>query len=198
MNNFVSNKVPFEIFGDLLNKAKANKNIKEPTAMNLATVGKNNMPSSRMVLLKTYDERGFCFFTNLTSRKADQLKKNQHVALCFYWMEFGVQVRIEGKVQEVSKQEADDYFASRRRGSQIGAWASDQSSEIENPDDLRNKLTEIDQRYQDIEVPRPPFWSGFRVVPNRIEFWWEGRFRIHDRHLYEKDVENWKLTKLYP
>ena len=147
MNNFVSNKVPFEIFSDLLNKAKENKNIKEPTAMNLATIGDDLTPSSRMVLLKKFDESGFCFFTNLTSRKAKQLRRNKNVALCFYWMEFGVQIRIEGQICEVLKQEADDYFASRSRDSQIGAWASEQSSVVENSDDLQNKITEIEKRY---------------------------------------------------
>lgn len=196
----IDNKIPFDIFADWLKKANANNQIIEPTAMCLATVDENNNPSARMILLKTFDERGFCFFTNLTSRKGKELSKNQNVALCFYWGILGLQVRIEGSVEKVSIKEADDYFSSRRRGSQIGAWASKQSHELENFEEFQERISKITEDFSGQDVPRPPFWSGFRVVPKKIEFWQEGEFRIHSRDLYSRteDKKNWYLTKLYP
>jgi len=151
-----------------------------------------------MVLLKKFDEKGFCFFTNLTSRKGRELNNNQNVALCFYWGILGMQIRIEGKVENVTNKEADDYFASRRRGSQIGAWASKQSCEMENWQEFENRINEIEENFFNQEVSRPPFWSGFRVIPKKIEFWQEGDFRIHKRELYTKQIKGWKLSKLYP
>ena len=151
-----------------------------------------------MVLLKKFDERGFCFFTNLTSRKSQQLQQNQNVALCFYWAALGLQIRIEGAVEKVSSQEADDYFSSRRRESQIGAWASKQSQEMENWQEFEDRITEIEKKFNSQKVPRPEFWSGFRVVPNLIEFWQEGDFRIHRREVYEKSGDGWKVKKIYP
>ena len=138
----VDNQVPFIKFDQWLKEAQSNANIVEPTAMCLTTVNGDGLPSSRMILLKKYDERGFCFFTNLTSRKAQQLQENKNVALCFYWGVLGLQVRVEGSVQPVSNQEADDYFASRRRGSQIGAWASKQSSQMQEWQEFEDRITE--------------------------------------------------------
>ncbi len=193
-------KIPFDIFANWLKKANAKSEIVEPTAMCLSTVDENNHPSSRMILLKKFDERGFCFFTNLTSRKGKELTQNQHVALCFYWGALGLQVRIEGKVEKVSAKEADDYFASRRRGSQIGAWASKQSCDIESDAEFQARIAQITEDFAGQEISRPPFWSGFRVVPQKIEFWQEGEFRIHTRELFVKtnDGKAWQLTKLYP
>ena len=193
-------EVPFLKFKEWFEKAKTNNLIVEPTAMCLSTVDENNCPSSRMVLLKKYDERGFCFFTNLTSRKGKELSENQNVALCFYWGILGMQVRIEGSVEKVSIKEADDYFASRRRQSQIGAWASKQSSQMQDWQEFEDRITKITQDFEDQDIPRPPFWSGFRVVPRKIEFWLEGDFRIHRRELFIKIEENdkWQLQKLYP
>ena len=191
-------KIPFEIFSDWLKKANANTQIVEPTAMCLSTVDENNHPSARMILLKKFDERGFCFFTNLTSRKGKELAQNKNVALCFYWGVLGLQVRIEGAVEKVSVKEADDYFASRRRGSQIGAWASKQSCEMASSEEFSARIEKITQDFEGQEVPRPPFWSGFRVVPQRIEFWQEGEFRIHQRDIYSKCPEGWKVTQIYP
>ena len=189
---------PFQKFAQWFESASNTKEIVEPTAMCLATVDQNNFPSARMVLLKKFDERGFCFFTNLTSRKGRELRVNQNVALCFYWGILGKQIRIEGKVEEVSAQEADDYFASRRRDSRIGAWASKQSQEMQDWSEFEERLAKKTQEFAGQEVPRPEFWSGFRVVPKAIEFWQEGEFRIHQREVFEKVEDGWKVKKIYP
>lgn len=192
--------IPFQKFQEWLEKAKSNKEIVEPTAMCLATVDENNCPSARMILLKKFDERGFCFFTNLTSRKGKELSQNQNVALCFYWGILGLQIRIEGKIESVTIKEADDYFTSRRRGSQIGAWASKQSCEMQEWQEFQDRISKITEDFTGQEIPRPPFWSGFRVIPKRIEFWSEGEFRIHNREVFVK-IENqqkWQVQKLYP
>lgn len=196
----VEHNIPFKKFSQWLKKAEAEKSIIEPTAMCLSTVGENNTPSSRMVLLKKFDERGFCFFTNLTSRKGKELSQNQNVALCFYWGVLGMQVRIEGAVEKVTIKEADDYFSSRRRESQIGAWASKQSCEMLEWQEFEDRIEQITQDFNDQEVPRPPFWSGFRVMPQKIEFWQEGEFRIHKREIFIKSEDNlvWEVKKLYP
>ncbi len=192
--------LPFKKFHQWFNEAQAHASIVEPTAMCLATVDEDNCPSSRMVLLKSFDENGFCFFTNLTSRKGRELAHNANVALCFYWGVLGRQVRIEGEIEKVSVKEADDYFASRRRGSQIGAWASKQSCEMENWEEFQERISTITKDFSGQDIPRPPFWSGFRVVPKRIEFWQEGEFRIHQRELFErkKGQHSWESKKLYP
>jgi pyridoxamine 5'-phosphate oxidase len=189
---------PFEKFKNWFEKACATKEIVEPTAMCLATVGENLAPSSRMVLLKKFNEKGFCFFTNFNSRKGGELKKNSNVALCFYWGILGYQIRVEGSVEEVSTQEADDYFASRRRESRIGAWASKQSSEMKNWSEFEERIKQFEKEFEGKEVARPPFWSGYRVVPKRIEFWEEGDFRIHHRKVYERAGDGWNLTEIYP
>jgi pyridoxamine 5'-phosphate oxidase len=193
-----STSEPFQKFSQLLAKAEAEKSIVEPTAMCLSTVDENSRPSSRMVLLKKFDESGFCFFTNLTSRKGKELAQNSHVALCFYWGVLGLQIRVEGVIEKVSSKEADDYFSSRRRGSQIGAWASKQSCEMKEWSEFDERIKKISDDFKNQEVPRPPFWSGFRVHPNCIEFWEEGEFRIHTRMVYEKKVDGWEVKKLYP
>lgn len=189
---------PFKKFQEWFEKAKSHKEIVEPTAMCLSTVDAKSRPSSRMVLLKKYDENGFCFFTNLTSRKGKELAENKNVALCFYWGVMAMQIRIEGEVEPVTLKEADDYFASRRRGSQIGAWASKQSNEMSCWSDFENRLDEISKDFADQEIPRPPFWSGFRVKPEIIEFWQEGEFRIHRREVYERAASGWRILNLYP
>ena len=198
IQNKVNHKIPFELFEKWFNDAKNNSQIIEPTAMCLATCTLDNKPSARMVLLKKFDENGFCFYTNLTSRKGRELQKNPHVALCFYWGILGRQVRIEGKIEPVSTIEADEYFASRRRESKIGAWASKQSSKMANWQEFENRITEISEKFKDQEVVRPDFWSGFRVKPIAIEFWEEGNFRIHHRHLYEKAGDGWIINEIYP
>jgi len=196
----VNFNIPFQKFQEWLEKAKSNKEIVEPTAMCLATVDENNSPSARMILLKKFDESGFCFFTNLTSRKGKELSQNQNVALCFYWGILGLQIRIEGKIESVTIKEADDYFTSRRRGSQIGAWASKQSCEMQEWQEFQDRISKITEDFTGQEIPRPPFWSGFRVVPKRIEFWSEGEFRIHNREVFVKidNQQKWQVQKLYP
>jgi len=198
IQNKVNHKIPFEMFEKWFNEATNNSKIIEPSAMCLATSDLENRPSSRMVLLKKFDDRGFCFYTNLTSRKGQELKQNPNVALCFYWGMLGRQVRIEGEVESVSTAEADEYFASRRRESKIGAWASKQSQKMENWQEFENRISEITTQFENQEVDRPFFWSGFRVKPRAIEFWEEGDFRIHHRHLYEKSPDGWIISKIYP
>lgn len=189
---------PFELFKEWFDAAQKNEKIIEPTAMCLATVSKDSKPSSRMVLLKKFDESGFCFFTNLTSRKGEELKNNKNVALCFYWGVLGKQVRIEGEVEPVTQKEADDYFASRRKGSQIGAWASKQSQILKDDAEFEARICEVEENFKDGAVPRPPFWSGFRCVPNLIEFWEEGDFRLHRRTVYKKVDGGWEVVRIYP
>lgn len=189
---------PFKKFTQLFKQACNKPEIIEPTAMCISTVDENNHPSSRMILLKNFDESGFCFFTNLTSRKGKELIQNQNVALCFYWGILGLQIRIEGKVEKVSGKEADDYFASRRRDSQIGAWASKQSCEMQEWQEFEDRIEKIKQDFEGKDIPRPPFWSGFRVVPKSIEFWHEGDFRIHKREVYQKCINGWEVIKIYP
>lgn len=194
----VSRYEPFKKFSEWLEKAIATKEIVEPTAMCLATVDENKNPSARMILLKKFDEHGFCFFTNLTSRKGKELAQNLNVALCFYWGILGRQICIEGVSERVSVDEADEYFASRCRGSQIGAWASKQSHEMIEWSEFDERIKKIADDFKDQEIPRPPFWSGFRVVPKRIEFWEEGEFRIHRREVFERVIDGWKVKKIYP
>jgi len=173
----------------------------EPLAetMTLATANRDGVPSLRAVLLKGADQRGFVFYTNLESRKAGELFGNPHAALCFHWKSLERQVRIEGTVAPVSEGEADAYFASRQRDSQIGAWASDQSRPLESRAALEQRFADFAQRYaEQTVVPRPPTWSGFRVIPRRIEFWQERPFRLHDRVVFVRDGGTWRKQRLFP
>lgn len=189
---------PFEKFQQWFNEAGNDQRIIEPTAMNLSTVSQNLYPANRMVLLKKFDERGFCFFTNLNSRKAQEISANPNVSLCFYWPTLSKQIRIEGVAQKVSDAEADEYFASRARQSQIGAWASKQSSKMNQWSEFEERISYYEEMFRDKEVKRPEFWSGFRVVPKVIEFWSEGKFRIHHRQSYELVGQGWQSKILYP
>jgi pyridoxamine 5'-phosphate oxidase len=170
----------------------------EPTAMALGTVGEDGSPSVRIVLLKAYDERGFVFYTNYDGRKGRELLARPRAALCFFWPTIDIQVRIEGSVVEVADDEADAYFATRHRMSQIGAWASRQSEPLENPDALDKRVRKYETEFEGKAVPRPPHWSGFRVHPERIEFWKGKPNRLHERHLYTRAGNRWKIETLYP
>jgi pyridoxamine 5'-phosphate oxidase len=189
---------PIQKFIEWLDDAKANKSIAEPTAMTLATVDSTGAPSARIVLLKGIDERGFVFYTNFESRKGSEIKQNPNVALCFHWMPLERQVRVEGHVEQVSDAEADVYFASRARDSQIGAWASKQSQDLGSREELLQAVAQTAEKFEGKPVARPPHWSGWRVIPERIEFWQQGDFRIHDRDVFIKSANGWTAKKLYP
>src|SRR5674476_282046 len=180
---------PIDEFRALFAQAQAvdRSRLPDPTAMALATVSADGVPSVRMVLLKSADERGFVFFTNLESRKGRELAARPRAALCFYWAALDTQIRVEGTVEPVSDAEADAYFASRARESQIGAWASMQSQTLASTDELRARIAEFEARFANQPVPRPPHWSGRRVVPSSIEFWNAGDFRLHERRHFERD-----------
>lgn len=172
--------------------------IPEPAAMVLATVSAEGRPSARVVLLKGFDDRGFVFFTNLESRKGRELQANSFAALCFHWPPLEQQVRIEGRVASVTDAEADAYFASRPRGAQIGAWASRQSQALTTREELEARVRSFEAKFAGGEVPRPPFWSGFRVIPERMEFWQSRASRLHDRTVYTRQNDTWVIEKLYP
>lgn len=171
----------------------------EPNAMTIATVAGNGQPSARVVLLKHFDARGFVFYTNYDSLKGKQLTENPQVALVFWWAELERQVRIEGKVTKVSDSESNEYFHSRPKGSQIGAWVSNQSQVIESREILDKKLANLEAQYQEQDIPRPPHWGGFRVIPNLIEFWQGRPNRLHDRLCYYwKEENSWEIKRLSP
>lgn len=170
----------------------------EPHAVTLATATPDGAPSARMVLLRGADERGFTFFTNYEGRKGRELDANPRAALVFYWPRLDRQVRVEGRVERASAAESDAYFASRSRSSQIGAWASDQSAPIAKRAALEARVAECEQRFAGRDVPRPPHWGGFRVVPARVEFWQEGEGRLHDRFVFDRDGGAWRVARLSP
>jgi pyridoxamine 5'-phosphate oxidase len=167
-------------------------------AMTLATTTSDGRPSARAVLLKGLDERGYVFYTNLESRKSKELLANPHAALCFLWKSLDRQVRVEGFAELAADEEADAYFASRPRDSQIGAWASDQSRPLASRAELEQRVDEFSRRFGEGEVPRPAYWSGFRVVPQRIEFWQERLSRLHDRILFIREGDVWRRERLFP
>ncbi len=169
-----------------------------PEAMSVATVSDDGQPSSRMVLLKSFDKEGFVFYTNMESRKGLEIKFNSKTALLFHWKSLQRQVRIVGTISEVSAEEADNYFQTRQRGSQIGAWASEQSRVMNGSLDLEKAVTSYAAKFGTKTIERPPFWTGLRVHPTEIEFWSEGTFRLHLREFYTRDGEFWRKELLYP
>jgi pyridoxamine 5'-phosphate oxidase len=169
-----------------------------PDAMTLATATPDGVPSARMVLLKQVDERGFVFFTNYGSPKARELDANPNAALCFHWAVLQRQVRVAGPIERISEDESATYFATRRRGSQLGAWASRQSEPLPSRADLEGRVRAIDEEFADGDIPLPPFWGGYRLVPLRIEFWQGRANRLHDRLRFLRDGSVWTAQRLYP
>ena len=188
---------PILQFKQWLQEAEVSE-INDPNAMALGTADKTGLVSVRMVLLKDIWEGKFVFYTNLSSRKSQQIGENSNAALCFHWKSLEKQVRIEGKVSAVPSELADSYFAKRHPDTQIGAWASRQSEVIEVPGDLEKNIEHYRQKFEGQDIPRPPHWSGFAVTPQRIEFWTQKPFRLHDRHVYIRQNDVWKLETLYP
>jgi len=187
---------PLALFAALFERA--GRECAEPDAMVLSTVDAEGRPSARYVLLKGVDARGFVFYTNLASRKARALAANPHAALTFYWPALDKQVRVEGDVERVSDAEADAYFASRPRASQIGAWASKQSALLTSAASLDERVRNVRERFDGVQVPRPPFWSGFRVVARSIEFWTRDPARLHERVLFQRSNGQWERSLLFP
>lgn len=188
---------PHALFDEWLIEARASEP-NDPEAMALGTADDAGLPSVRMVLLKGHDERGFAFYTNLDSRKGGDLAANPNAALLFHWKSLRRQVRVEGVVEPVGDGEADAYFATRARDSQLGAWASDQSRPLDTRATFEARFDELRTRFQDQPIPRPPRWSGFRVVPRQIEFWNDRAHRLHERRLFVRDDAGWSEGLLYP
>ena len=188
---------PFRLFAEWLGEAEAAEP-NDPNAMALATVDGDGMPNVRMVLLKGLDGGGFVFFTNYESAKGRELLASRKAALCFHWKSLRRQIRVRGPVEEVSKAEADAYFATRARGSRIGAWASQQSRPLESRFALEKAVASYAAKFAIGEIPRPDYWSGFRLMPVEIEFWRNREFRLHDRIRFRRAGDGWVKTRLYP
>jgi pyridoxamine 5'-phosphate oxidase len=192
-----SDSTPLTLFTQWFNDANKS-GVLLPEAMSVSSCSRDGQPSSRMVLLKQFDEKGFVFFTNYGSRKSHELEENDKVALLFHWNVLQRQIRIEGTVEKVTPQESADYFHSRDRGSQIGAWASKQSNQLTHDDELKERTIHFNDKYSKGEVPHPDFWGGWRIKPTYIEFWQGRANRLHDRVCFEKKDEAWQNFKLHP
>jgi pyridoxamine 5'-phosphate oxidase len=188
---------PFALFDEWFAEARASES-NDPEAMALATAGADGQPHVRMVLLKGHGPDGFVFFTNEQSAKGSQLRENRRAALLFHWKSLRRQVRIEGDVERVPRPQADTYFGSRARDSQLGAWASDQSRPLDSRATFEQRFEEMKRRYDGKDVPRPPHWGGYRVIPERIEFWSDRPHRLHERRLFVRDGDRWAEGLLYP
>ena len=188
---------PISMFKEWLGEAQKLEKV-NPTAMALATAGANGLPSVRMVLLKEVDDRGFVFYTNSESRKGIEMAQNPQASLCFYWKSLLREIRVDGSVSKVSREEADAYFATRSRGSQIGAWASKQSKPLESRLELEKQIATYTEKFHIGKVFRPEFWVGYRVCAERIEFWQERKFRLHERIVYNRKGLGWARQRLYP
>ena len=190
---------PIDLFTEWFDEAKKTE-INDPNAVAVATSDKNSIPSVRMVLLKGYDNQGFVFYTNLNSKKSSDIKENPNVSMCFHWKSLLRQIRILGKIEPVQNKEADNYYNSRAYGSRIGAWASNQSTELNSREELYKKIDEFKKKFpENQKIPRPTYWSGWKLKPNRIEFWLDGENRIHERLVYIKNKkEKWDKKLLSP
>ena len=195
--DFTESTEPFRLFAEWLEDATKSET-NDPNGVALATVDPDGMPNARMVLLKGFDERGFVFYTNFESAKGREILGSMKAAMCFHWKSLRRQVRIRGPVEIVSDAEADDYYATRPRGSRIGAWASKQSRPLESRFALEKAVAEYTAKYAIGNIPRPKYWSGFRIVPSSIEFWHDRPFRLHDRVMFTRDGEGWAKARLYP
>tara|TARA_Y100001970_G_C14182265_1_gene830471 strand:+ start:27 stop:653 length:627 start_codon:yes stop_codon:yes gene_type:complete len=192
-------KNPFKLFEEWFKEAKKSE-LNDPNALALATSNKDGVPSVRMVLLKGFSEKGFVFYTNLNSKKSEDIKNNPHASMCFHWKSLLRQIRIVGKINSVSNKDADEYYNSRAYGSRIGAWASKQSSVLNNRNQLYQSIDDFKKKYPDENnVPRPKHWSGWNLMPDEIEFWLDGENRIHERLKYTRDLNgNWSKSLLSP
>ena len=189
---------PIELFKKWFSRAEENE-INDPNAVAVATSDKSNQPNVRMVLLKGLNDQGFVFYTNFNSTKGKELKINQKASMCFHWKSLRRQVRVLGKVEEVTSKEADDYYNSRPYKNRISAWASSQSQPLDKRETFLDKIKEFEKKYPDSNnVPRPPYWSGWRLIPNEIEFWVDGEGRIHERLIYKNTNGKWSKEILYP
>ncbi|HEY8963029.1 MAG TPA: pyridoxamine 5'-phosphate oxidase [Alphaproteobacteria bacterium] len=189
---------PFQLFNEWLEDAKSSE-INDPDAMCLATCGSDGQPSARMVLFRGAGPEGFTFNTNMESHKGRDIAENPKAALCIHWKSLGRQIRIEGRVEMLDEVETDKYFSMRPRGSKIGAWVSHQSQEVESRDKMFEQVKEVEATYGDGDIPRPPYWRGYRVVPERMEFWQQGEYRLHDRFEFIKnETGDWTARRLYP
>ena len=195
--DFTLRKDPFNLFNEWLSDAEKTE-INDPTAVALATVDADGLPNIRMVLLKGNDERGFVFYTNFKSAKGQEVLASMKAAMGFHWKSQRRQIRIRGRVEQVSDEEADIYYDSRHPQSRLGAWASDQSRPLENRQELVDRLKVFEEKYGTEDIPRPPHWSGFRIIPQEIEFWQDGEFRLHDRVVFTPDGDGWSGQRLNP
>ena len=198
-NCFKDLENPIDLFEEWFKEAKKTE-INDPNALALATVGKNEIPSVRMVLLKDFSKKGFVFYTNLNSQKSSEIKSNPNASMCFHWKSLLRQVRITGELSNVSDKDSDKYYNSRSYGSRIGAWASNQSNVLKSRDELLNSIKEFEKKYpNEKNIPRPKHWSGWNLNPIEIEFWLDGKDRIHERLLYSRvDNNKWEKNLLSP
>lgn len=197
MRDVSEDEDPIALFGNWFEAANR-AGVYLPEAVSLSTASPDGRPSSRMVLLKDFDDRGFVFFTNYESRKATELNANPQAAMLFHWAFLQRQVRVEGRVERVTREESEAYFRSRARGSRIGAWASRQSRPLASREELEQRVSDMERRFGDDDIPLPDFWGGYRVKPERIEFWQGRLYRLHDRIVFTKEKNRWSTERLFP